>query len=354
MFGIENEYPSQEMYETLEWPFFKVALGPNDFKVQLAFSQENNPRPLLYIKNEESIVGEDVLAFPPGNITYPVSFQVANYNGICASCLKFHYFKLPDPADEGPEKYLTQILGPIDMARLGDPAIKAFDFIFNTDVRFISGKYSLFSSEFGYVAECGVSFDDEIGGPDEEKVIFYGRNELSYAASGSNPDSGILGSSKDLSLSNDSFDQSFLKTIKVGFQMIEDAGNYIGVMLMADNNSSGQMIENLMLLGITKAELNITKALSGLKSNHHRFLKLANETNVAGTNCYRYELHVWGLDDTTEVFQEGTPSPPIYVYTKDGAVFCSKNFVSKIPFPEAYDRNYEELIGAEKIKNVTI
>ena len=154
-----------------------------------------------------------------------------------------------------------------------------------------------------------------------------------------------------LSLDNTFFSQSFLKNLKVGFDTITDGVTEIQVLRMDDNKTASKNIENLLLLCLTQPEMSILNGISGLKNNHHKFLKLTDEFHDVAGGFYKYKLKVQGLDATTLENSVESPSSDIWVYTKDGLVFATPAFTGSLPIPTTVARNYEELIGVNDFED---
>ena len=213
----------------------------------------------------------------------------------------------------------------------------------NDDLRYIEGTLPGGTNKFGFAAERGVTFDNN---PiNTGSVVFFSRNINSYESTGEFFTNINAGLTKGLSLDNIFFSQSFLKNLQVGFDTVNDGGTEIQVLRMDDNKTPSRNIENLLLLCLTQSEMTTLSGLSGLKNNHHKFLKLTDEShNVAG-GFYKYKLKVQGLDATT--LENNVKSPPsdIWVYTKDGLIFATAAFTGSLPIPTTVSRNDEEKIG---------
>jgi pyrrolidone-carboxylate peptidase len=126
------------------------------------------------------------------------------------------------------------------------------------------------------------------------------------------------------------------------------------VLVIMDNNGlKTNSIENLLLLCIDQKDLEDLQNALDLNMDHHRYIKLTDETYNSTGNFYRYKLEVQGLDDTLNQNAVKPASSLIYVYTKDGLIFTSQKFAAEIPYNTHYTRNFEEDIGIQ-IKSGTL
>ncbi|HAA16903.1 MAG TPA: hypothetical protein DCE41_36395 [Cytophagales bacterium] len=105
--------------------------------------------------------------------------------------------------------------------------------------------------------------------------------------------------------------------------------------------------ENCLLMGLTHGELNAIKAVTGLDTNHERYIYLepaatnfefTENRGPAGSQYrvryFKFLVRVQGIGSGTNTFTVQTPQmggQDMYVYTRDGQFFSSKAFGADIP-----------------------
>jgi hypothetical protein len=380
--------PTSQQYSTSNWPLVVIDGGLNITEnrntVKLNIRIDDNIKPLLYIVHAEQASPTRTVRFLdekrllPATVdgfTKELTFHIPNYNDGNSKLytpwyIKLHYCRQKDSATVWPptvlkgEVYTDNVFGPLNLQRLGD-FNDPFRYIFNQDIKFIDGNLPGSTENFGFIAERGISWDDDDGIPTNDKVIFYARTvhankttEQFFADKTGVPQTEITGG---ISLNNTFFETSLLKQgLRLSFQKITDGTLDINLPVMDDNGVPPRNTENLLMLCITQQEFDdpndITNTASlkgvfdnsGFKTNHHGYLKLVNEIYEPSQGYYKYEVHVHGIDSTTLEDKVVPTNPLIYVYTKDGLIFSSKAFSDSIPLQSTYTRNYEESIGLKE------
>lgn len=326
-------------YETNGWPilYFDMEqnLNENFDHVTINLRINDNTKPILFVENAE-LLGKNnfshfldekvllngaatdwsndvVLKFPDSNWTY----------------IKLQYFKQNNVAnavystDEMDTLQIFNIsFASLDTKNLGNAA-----YIFS-QAEDNNSPFGVLSNEksFSGVAVAGANFDTK-------RVVFHTRMmypketiRVFYMKTNSEINKGF-----DL---EGSFNQmSFLKkNINCFAQSILENGASERVKLLDISAYNGfpNRKEDLFILGLTQDELFALKNVSGLSPLHPRYIGFDDVSpnpskDVMGTYYRKYKLKVWGYDSNGECM-ETYPSTDIFVYTKSGHVFTSRDF----------------------------
>jgi pyrrolidone-carboxylate peptidase len=131
------------------------------------------------------------------------------------------------------------------------------------------------------------------------------------------------------------------------YDVVEDQGNTVRTLSLTQRPEEGYPPTNAMLLGLSEAQVNDLKALTGLSTDYKRMVVLRNrtaETDPAGNTYDRYEVGLQGLK-ADGTFHEVKPTSVIHVFSVDGRFFYSADFSDGEPLPTAYSRSFEESEG---------
>lgn len=380
--GNADNAASPIAYNTTNWPIVIIEGGLNSTdtrnKILLNLRIGDNIKPIIYLVHAEQANPTRTLRFLDENRLLPstvdgytreVSFLLPNYDDSSSRLyipwyVKLHYCRQKDASTSWPtgvlktEQYTDTIFGPLNLERLGDINDK-FKFIFNQDIKYINGNLPGSTESFGYIAERGISWDDDDGNPTNDRVVFFARTLYANKSTSQffAPKTGIneTAITEGITLNNTFFNVSLLKqNLRITYQRITDGTDQILLPVMDDNSISTRNTENLLLLLISQNDFNNLKGVflgSGFKTNHHGYVKLMNETFDSAQSYYKYELHVHGLDSVTLEDKVEPTTPLTYVYSKDGLIFTSAEFSEGIEqIANEIPRNYEENMGA-KIKS---
>lgn len=328
-------------YETNGWPilYFDMEqnLNENFDHVTINLRINDNTKPILFVENAE-LLGKNnfshfldekvllngaatdwsndvVLKIPDSNWTY----------------IKLQYFKQNNVANAvySTEEMDTLQIFNISFASLDTKNLGNAAYIFSqaedNNFPFIEGVLSDEKS-FSGVAVAGSNFDTK-------RVVFHTRMmypketiRVFYMKTNSEINKGF-----DL---EGSFNQmSFLKkNINCFAQSILENGASEPIKLLDISAYNGfpNRKEDLFVLGLTQDELFALKNVSGLSPLHPRYIGFDDVSpnpskDVMGTYYRKYKLKVWGYDSNGECM-ETYPSTDIFVYTKSGHVFTSRDF----------------------------
>ena len=326
-------------YETNGWPilYFDMEqnLNENFDHVTINLRINDNTKPILFVENAEFLgknnfshfldekvllngaatdwSNDVVLKFPDSNWTY----------------IKLQYFKQNNVAnavystDEMDTLQIFNIsFASLDTKNLGNAAY-IFSQAEDNNSPFIEGVLSNEKS-FSGVAVAGANFDTK-------RVVFHTQMVYIHKTTG---DFYISTNIKDGFDLEGSFNQmSFLKkNINCFAQSILENGASEPIKLLDISAYNGfpNRKEDLFVLGLTQDELFALKNVSGLSPLHSRYIGFDDVSptpskDVMGTYYRKYKLKVWGYDCNGECM-ETYPSSDIFVYTKSGHVFTSKEF----------------------------
>ncbi len=351
------------------WPIliqtitFATAAAKNP--VRLAFRIDDNLKPILYVEqgelttaavNFKFVEGPTLITVPPPAPPPPpvvwtneIAFQSPNTGGgankdSIAWVFKMHYGRQRDPATVWPGKVVRteahhdNVFGPVDINEMWD-ATQNVKWVSNQDRKYIDGTVV---QNFGYVGERGVAFEDTGSG----RAIFYAIARDKFVNPAQGDKQSLTGG---VSRKGSFFEVSMLRNYSVVMDQIIEAGTPISTITLSAAPAANALPQDLLLLGISKAELNILKALGTLTPTYPRNILLDSVgQNLNGQNgkiYHKYRLGLRGLDvngNHTTIF----PGAAIHVYTQDNLCFTSDLFTQDQPIPTTYTRNYEENIAA--------
>jgi hypothetical protein len=345
-------------YETSQWPIFFVAAAQTTAtsknKVRVALRIDDNTKPVVYIEDSQlkeqsdkdrsnHFSGTEIVPGTPPDWSKNLSFVFPN-TGTGASkdnvaCyIRIYYFRQQHNAASPlrNEKYYDSAFCSVDLPRLGDagftsPHLKSANPNFVREALQTDG-----TGNFAYTAVNGAYWDDQ-------RILFYSTLE-----------SGVVGQDSEKfyvntytrrlnSIENKTFRAALRRDINILCRRYHVAGNEIRIPAInsyqpagpiAENRPAGPLTqkENVLLLGLSIAELGAIKSATGLATSHERYIFLdagtSNRlTDDDGVRYWVYTVRLQGLD------ANGAPAiitpqsgSPILVYSRDNNFFSSVAF----------------------------
>lgn len=263
--GNSDNPASPKPYKTNDWPIVTIDGGLNTTdtrnEILLNIRIDDNIKPLVYLihaeganpKSTKRFLDNDQLLPATGDgYTQEMSFRLPNYDDSTTRWFVSWYVKMLycreaffTGASSEPDNvlktinYTDNIFGPLNLQRLGEDD-DPFKFIFNEDQRYIHGKLPGSTESFGYIAERGISWDNNNSNPDDDKMIFFARTLYANKSTSNffSPESGEATTqiSRGLSLNNDFFNLSLVNQgLRLSFQKIYDGTEEIVLPVMDDN-----------------------------------------------------------------------------------------------------------------------
>jgi hypothetical protein len=358
--GNSTIAPTEQIYNYNAWPIVIIDIpitttaSNNDIKINLCIN--DNTKPILFFQNkkllgeknnvvfinEKQILNEtatdwskDLNFFFPNTGTGSSKDNVAYY-------IKLSYFR-QEYNSASPNtvlknvNYFDSAFCPIDLTNLADSNY-LFKQVHNSDLNFVRGQLPNISNEFGYVADTGAYWDNS-------RIVFYSQAIFQNKRTGEFY-STSKGVENKFLLNNKYFESSFLKNdVNINCKIFQEetgVNQYAPFKSIAISHYNGfpNAKENLLLLGIKLDELqslidaaneiNSNTQLPNLSPKHHRHLFLEEDlpspkTDKDGKLFRKFKLKIQGLD-SNGVGSIVDPNDDIFLYTRDGLSFTSKEF----------------------------
>ena len=184
------------------------------------------------------------------------------------------------------------------------------------------------TGNFELISEAGVFKDGS-------RVLFYSEKIRSLKNSGKDY---LPTYEKKLEITNSDYNLGLngrLDTIVYDYQVNASTNVRIsGINSYSDSSDTLQKKEDLLLLGITNAELTAIQAATGLSNNHDKFIFLeadtSNPLSYSGGNRFnRFTVKLQGINPTNGLAHKITPvvgTGPLFLYSRDMQFFSSQSF----------------------------
>ena len=357
--GNSLTMPTAQNYSTNGWPIlminnsFTTANNKNNIKINLRI--DDNTKPILFFENTKLISDDNNFRFiedtkilnGADEWSKDLSFVFPNTeNGAVkeniAYYIQLNYFRQEyNPVSPNTvlknENYFNSAFCPIDLPDLGNVGI-TFQMVFNSDLNFVIGILPNSNDIFSNVGYNGAFWDND-------RVLFYSRSIFPSKMTGKFYPKSNNGNVNKFSLNNKHFDLSFKKDVDIYCKVLqEETGNNQYTPFKSISISRYDDFPNtkecLLLLGIKIDEwqslmdvadaIDQTTQLSNLSTKHYRYLFLEEDlpspkTDKDGRLFRKFKLKVQGIAPNGESAIIA-PSNDIFLYTRDGFCFTSKEF----------------------------
>ncbi|MDD6356614.1 MAG: hypothetical protein PUG15_00750 [Bacteroidales bacterium] len=371
--GNSSVIPVAQEYSTNGWPILTITQpitttdDTNNIKINLRV--DDNTKPILFFENT-NILGKNNYSrvlnekdLLNGNATdwskeltfvFPNTGAGSSKDNV-AYYLKLQYFRQefnqnsPNTVIKS-ENYFNSAFCPIDLPNLGNIE-NSFKIIHNPNWIYLTGILPNTDKRFGYVAKSGAYWDND-------RILFL--TEAVFAHQTSEDFYTCKGIENKFSLNNDFLKFHFsANDININCKILyEETGinEYVPIksISIAYYNGFLSAKENLLLLGIKRTEMQSlitatdtidTNTLSNLSDRHHRYLYLEEDgptpkVDKNGIPFRKFKLKVQGLAPNGEI-SIITPDDDVFLYTRDGVCFTSKEFAE-----------YETINNAENLVDI--
>ena len=365
------------------WPLVKIdnsliTTTGNKNNIKIKIRTNSNTKPIIFcqdkdvLKNSSSQFIEEKKILDTADWSKELTFVFPNTGSASvAHYIQLHYFRQeynPSAVLEN-KTYFDSAFCPIDLPNLGDENYPFYQ-VHNSNRGFICGDIPFLSKNnykyynFGYVSTNGCHWDCS-------KIVFFAKALFPYKSTKhnlsnfKNKESNITGFNLDEDFNKKSF---IARNIRLSQKRIQEdivvaniaTGNYQQVKLfdISNSNESPNSRESILCLGITQAEFQTLKSISGFSNQHHRYIHLEELNSSPFTDkdsklFRKYKLSVQGLNSTNCTQLIKTPSTDIFVYSTSGLIFTSQAFANQETQESVYVRNYEENIGLIKNTQTT-
>lgn len=348
--GNSSTTPIAQNYSTNDWPIVFVdtpittTANNNDIKINLRI--DDNTKPILFFENTD-LLGtnkhsrflreNEILNGTETDWSKDLTFKVPNTGAGSAKdnvayYININYFRQEhNPSSPNTvlknETYFDSTFCPVDLPNLADNNF-VFKHIYNPDLTFLRGQFPNEITEFGYIADSGAIWDNT-------RIVFYAQAVFQVKNSGKSvPSVPTFATNPGLNLTGNFPQISFLnKEISVVSNKINESGvENVEILEFIHYSGLPAFKENIVLLCITQTELQTLKSLSGLSDKHKKYIfieELVSSpfSDANGVSFRKFELKLQGLD-SSGVQTIVAPLTSIYVYSKDGFTFNSKDFGS--------------------------
>jgi len=313
-------------------------------KISLKLCVNDNINPVLYIDNKKfSINGEtSFYEIKPSSGTWTKSVDVYFPNAVnprdnIANYIKLYYY-LGDPVASSNnrllnEKYYSTPFCPIDLENLGNAAIKNRR-VENPNPVYIKEKLQNDGTgNFSYSAASGAYWDTN-------RILFYCKSIIKNNSSGKQY---INTFKKKLSLNNTKYSSELGNEFYIVCKKYQTVAGELKI-LGLNSYHQGKVLkekEDLLLLGLTIAEIQTLKNVSGLSPNHPKFIYLEQDQHLCDIHKYRYYRYlvkIQGLN-SSEVPTIVSPASPIIVYSRDNMFFHSPGFAVNESYCMVHDND---------------
>lgn len=338
-FGNSVTSPVSQVYQTSGWPVLytesAIATSSSKNDVKLVLRIDDNLKPLLFCEDKKLLGGSDKYFLKENKILnglavdwskeltfkYPNTGSGGSKDNI-AYYIKLYYFRKeynaasPNTVLKN-EKYFDSAFCAIDNLPTIGAAGNLWQNLESTNFIYIRGVLN--STEFGYSARNGSFWDNS-------NIIFYARSIFQHANTSDFYSS--QGIESRLAMDGDAFNKSFINknvNINIGLYSEEIApGQFSSLKIVSIDNyfDAGfpRSKESLLLICLTRQELDSLKAVSGFSSGHDRYLFLEEDvpspkTDENGLSYYRFKVKVQGLDNNGNKVIASVPGNEIYVYS---------------------------------------
>lgn len=366
-----------QSYASDQWPLIirpsVSTANPQDYnQVFLRLRRDYNKKPILYLEHGQPdgatttgrfIAGDDliVVGSPTTNaigLRFPnKDLGAGNRIGV-SWLLKLHYTMRQDAANSPfpPEvvptaSYLDNLFGPIDIDPLWAANSPVIAWLAAQDKKYVDGQ-GIAGLGFEHIADRGVAFSQWNGTTSTTGVVLF------YAAAKDNfenankqfiPHNGLTGG---VSKRGSFFEEALLfDGYTVGFDVIVDGSTEVLTMSLQETPPDPRPAEAMLLLGLTKNELEThLKSIGGFDNRYPRTILLGEVagspfTDVNGEQYRKYKAGLRGMKNDGTAHQ-AFPGTDVIVYTTDQKFFFSHAFTQAQPLPASYSRNYDEKFGA--------
>jgi len=330
------------------WPiyFFETTTSGGSTKNKVVFNlrKNGNSHPILYIEdnNLTSPNDKNKIRFFKGDAVEDIGFwskDITLYfpkntgGSNIAYHIRVNYF-VGDPIAKGDsqrlanEQYYDSAFCSIDLEDLGDPSVQN-GHVQNTSAIFINAPYDeiVGTGNFQFASQSGAYWDTD-------KVLFYSKAIDKINGSGKKYLNTYI---RRFSLKNSNYDAGLKNAFHVVCKRYDTAWGLVNILGLNNylKDNTPQEKEDLMILGLTTAQVQALKNTPGLSSNHPRYLFLDRDhdgflvdSSSEHHRYYRYSVKIQGLDSgghPTIV----TPNTAIRVYSRDNLCFCSDVFTAR-------------------------
>ncbi|MFW6272336.1 MAG: hypothetical protein ACOC2U_00985, partial [bacterium] len=346
--GNSTTAPTEQSYSINDWPIIFIntpittADENNDIKINLRI--DDNTKPILFFQNTNLLGNNnhsrflrenDILNGSAVDWSKDLTFKFPNTGAgsskeNVAYYINLYYFRqehnLYSPSTVlKNETYFDSAFCSVDLSKLADTNF-LFQQVYSPDLIYLRGQFPGETAEFGYIADCGGIWDDI-------RVVFYSQAIFQNKNSGKSiPPVPSFATNPGLNLSGNFPQMDFLnKDISVVSNKINESGvGNIEILEIIHYKGLPAFKENIILLCITQTEYQVMKNLTGLSDKHKRYIFIEeligspfSDTN--GVSFKKYELKLQGLDSNGNQAIV-SPSTSIYIYSKDGFLFNSKDY----------------------------
>ncbi|WP_291275776.1 S8 family serine peptidase [Flavobacterium sp.] len=377
---------SASQYATNGWPLLiksdSVATTNEVNEFHLTLRINDNRSPLLFVEHGQLKVFSDSELFNPANttadpekfvqglnlltsldtsgaawtkdivFTYPniENTLVAGEKKPIAWIIKLNYNRLIDSATTWPDTVIKYD-DPLDLAFAIDDniilwnTVKPTQWLASLDSKYIDGS----AFNYGVVADSGIAFEKfrSTDPAEDGRVVFYKMPTSLFVSSQENtnrvPQIGGVNASEDFFAVQTIFANQNLNFNTV----IDNTEQVLTFNLQTDTTaSSSNLLQAGLILGITKAEYNTLKNISGLNQKSVRCEKVSGSpfTDSNGKVYEKYKIGVQGLD-TSGISRISYPLTDIFIYSTNATMYTSAAFAAQQPLPSFYSRNPEEVRG---------
>ena len=340
-------------YEVSGWPiiFFESIKNHNTTRNKLRFRLriDGNTDPVLYIENKalSSINNTNQVYFYKNSAiksdtqtvwTKPITLYFSHAgstatsttpaNSNIANYIKAFYFigsTIPqNNARLANEKYYDSAFCSIDLESLGDVAVRN-GHVQNSSILYVKEKLQTDGTgNFSFAAQSGAYWDSQ-------RVLFYSKAHVKSESSGKKYLNTYM---RRLSFANAKFAADLRNDFYIVRKRYQTAGGNLDILGLNyyKKEDAPQEKEDLMLLGLSIAQLQALKSTPGLSSSHPRYIFLERDhanhltdTSAQHHRYFRYSVKVQGVDNngTPHIV---TPNPVINLYSRDNIFFSSTTF----------------------------
>jgi hypothetical protein len=335
--------PAEETYEWYSCPLIMInsplstTEDKNNIKINLRI--DDNTKPILFcedttvlannqsdpfIKETNILNGTTIDWSKDLDFVFPNTGTSASKDSV-AYYIRLYYFRQeynpasPDTVLKN-EKYFDSAFCPIDLPNLGNEE-QVLKCVFNPNRNYINGTLPT-GEDFGYLANNGAYWN-------ENRIVFFSRAVFSTNISRQSiPLVPKFAIDPGLSIVKESF---LNKDISIVNNKLDENGvGYVNLLEFIHSNSITAFKENIILLCFSLSEFNILTQSTGLSGNHSKYIYIEELTgspftDSKGVSFRKFALKLQGIDNNG--FQKiVSPATPIYIYSKDGFLFNSKNY----------------------------
>jgi dienelactone hydrolase len=313
-------------------------------KLELRLRIDDNLVPLLFFENPKLVGSSSLLkssnfidekllidsANAGWTIEIPLDLPTVQFNSAkvnMAYIARLQYFRQKENSASPSTvfknaSYLDAVFGGINLPASNVNTV--FNNIKNTKRTLVNG------NNFTYVSETGVYID-----PD--KVVLYANSDFPFRQSReaypkidfSAFNFNTLGSKSPVLPKHILYNKWRVdQAVGVTLDIIEIAGY--------NKDHRPTNVENIYFLGVTRAEFDILKNLTGVSNQHQRYIafeEIPNQQDITnGTPYKKYKLKIQGLN-TDGVVSVVAPATDIFVFGSCLNMLCSKNFSASTDLP---------------------